>query len=68
MGEDERLIITDDILWYLDSSRRDRRALTPELRLELAADMIDAIAELRRNRNVQRVCEASNRGSRREQS
>jgi len=47
----KKSFITDDILWYINAIRKDKRKLTPDIKLELAAELIDAIIELRKEKN-----------------
>ena len=37
----------DSIRWYIEALKKDRRNLSPEDRLRLAAEFIDAIIEMR---------------------
>lgn len=53
--------MTEDILWYINSLKRDRRKLTPQQRLEISAEFIDSMIEIRRKKNVQGVRNKSDR-------
>ncbi len=56
-------LVLEDILWFIETLKKDKRVLNPEMRLELAAEMIDAIIELRKKNNVQGVRERGHKDS-----
>ena len=41
-GKNREFKLTEDILWYIEAVKRDKRRLSPEKRPELAAMLIDA--------------------------
>ena len=54
-SKDKKTWLTEDIEWYIQVLRRDKRKFTPEQRLELAAEFIDLAMELVRNNELQRI-------------
>lgn len=56
-------LFTEDIKWYIESIKKDKRKLTPELRLELAAELSDVMMELKDRNEIQRVREESHKNS-----
>lgn len=46
--------LPENILWYIETLKKDRRKLTPELRLKLSADMINSIVRMKNNKRKRR--------------
>ena len=62
-SKNKKAWLTEDIEWFIQVLRRDKRGFTPEQRLELAAEFIDLAMELVRNNELQRIREKSHKNS-----
>lgn len=63
LSMDKKTWLTEDIEWYIQTLKKDKRRLTPEKRLELAAEFIDLAMELVGGGGLQRICKESRKRS-----